>query len=73
MNLTTTSFIEKIKIKNQIFNFVSLQKISEYFKFDLLKLPFSFRILIENIVRCETDISILSREVGKITNRLAGE
>jgi len=73
MNLTTSSFIEKIKIQKKTYNFVSLNKISEYFDFDLLNLPFSYRILIENIVRCEKNPSILVDEVAKVFNQSIGE
>ena len=61
MNITTNTFIEKIKINDNHYDYISLKKISRRFDFDLLKLPFTYRILLENLVRCSEDDESLKR------------
>ena len=51
MNITTNTFIEKIKINDNLYDYISLKKVSRRFDFDLLELPFTYRILVENLVR----------------------
>ena len=40
MNITTNTFLEKIKINDRYYNYISLDKLSEYFNFNLLEIPF---------------------------------
>ena len=62
MNITTNTFIEKIKINDNRYDYISLKKISRHFDFDLFKLPFTYRILLENLVRCsENDESLKNK------------
>ena len=61
MNITTNTFIEKIKINDNHYNFISLKKISERFGINPLKLPFSYRILIENLVRCSENDEFIEK------------
>ena len=73
MNITTKSFIENIKINENNYKYISLDKISNYFEFDILELPFSYRMLVENLVRCSDQKVSLKDEVKKILNYSIGE
>ena len=73
MNITTNTFIEKIKINDNHYNYISLKKISRCFDFDLLKLPFTYRILVENLVRCSQNDESLEKIVTNIKNNIFGD
>ena len=47
----TSNFVDSFRIVNQKFQYISLRKARDFFKFDLNCLPFSYRILLENILR----------------------
>ena len=61
MNITTKSFIENIKINENNYKYISLEKISNYFEFDILKSSFSYRMLVENLVRCSDQKVFIER------------
>ena len=73
MNITTNTFIEKIKINDNPYDYISLKKISRFFDFDLLKLPFTYRILLENLVRCSENDESLKKIVTNIKNNIFGD
>ena len=73
MNITTNTFLEKIKINDRYYNYISLDKLSEYFNFNLLEIPFSYRILIENLVRCKENHEKLDKIVKNIANLNYGD
>jgi len=73
MNITTNTFIEKTKINDNYYDYISLKKISEHFDFDPSKLPFSYRILIENLVRCIENKEFLEKIVTNIKNNVYGD
>ncbi len=66
-------FIDKILINKKQFKYFSLEKTMKFFDYDIKSLPFSFRILIENLIRKKklkaSDISecknIVKRHIGK--------
>ena len=50
-----------------------MDKLSEYFNFNLLEIPFSYRILIENLVRCKENHEKLDKIVKNIANLNYGD
>ena len=73
MNITTKTFIEKTKINDNHYDYISLKKISRSFDFDLLNLPFTYRILLENLVRCSENDESLKKIVINIKNNVFGD
>ena len=57
MNLTTTNFIDSLEL-NKRYNFFSLKKAQDVLEFDISKIPISYRILLENLIRRIDDINI---------------
>ena len=51
MNLTTTNFTDNLKIEKDEYTFISLKKAESKFKFVIDKIPFTYRILLENLIR----------------------
>ena len=66
-------FIDKILINKKQFKYFSLEKTMKFFDYDIKYLPFSYRILIENLIRKKklkaSDISecknIVKSHIGK--------
>ena len=48
MKITTTNFTDNLKVEKNSYNFVSLKKAEKKLNFILEKLPFSYKILLEN-------------------------
>ena len=46
----TSNFVDSLKIVNEKFQYISLPKAEKYFDFKISDLPFSYRILLENIL-----------------------
>ena len=51
MNLTTTNFIEDFKLGSKKYKFISLKRAQNLLNFDISRMPLSYRILLENILR----------------------
>ena len=51
MKITTTNFRDNLKVEKNSYNFVSLKKAEKKLNFILEKLPFSYKILLENLIR----------------------
>ena len=49
--MSNNDFIESVKYSGGVSKFFSLKKVSQHFKFDLDLMPYSLRILLENLVR----------------------
>ena len=73
MNLTTTNFTDNLKIEKTIYKFVSLRKAEEKLNFDLGKLPFSYRILLENIIRKIDNTNIKIDDLKNVINQETGK
>ena len=50
MKITTTNFTDNLKVEKSSYNFVSLKKAEKKLNFILEKLPFSYKILLENLI-----------------------
>lgn len=61
-------FISKIQVNNQAYTYCDLEKVAEEFQADLQKLPYSIRILLENVVRSAKSEEELKANVQKILN-----
>ncbi len=73
MNLTTTNFIDNLKLKKEHYDFVSLRKAEEKFNFDLFNLPFSYRILLENLIRKIDSIGINFKDLQNVIDQQTGK
>ena len=73
MNLTTTNFIDNLKLKKEQYDFVSLIKAEEIFNFNLINLPFSYRILLENLIRKIDSISLNLKDLKNVINQQTGK
>ena len=51
MKFDSSKFLDKIFINEDKLEFYSLKKLQNFFDFDLNTLPFSYRILLENLIR----------------------
>ena len=51
----TNNFKSKIKINNTEYNYFSIEKLSNSLNKDISKLPYSLKILLENILRSDID------------------
>ena len=58
MNLKLNNFLDKILIEKKTFRYYSLKKVEKYLNFNLSTLPFSYRILLENLVRKSKSVSL---------------
>ena len=72
MNLTTTNFIETLEINKKKFKIISLKKIQDKFKFDLSTLPYTYRILLENLIRKKDKIKIKSEDIKNVIDQKVG-
>ncbi len=72
MNLTTTNFIETLEINKKKFKIISLKKIQDKFKFDLSTLPYTYRILLENLVRKKDKIKVKSEDIKNVIDQKVG-
>ncbi len=50
MDFESNKFLDELTFRNN-FSFYSLDKAQELFKFELLSIPFSYRLLLENLIR----------------------
>ncbi len=72
MNLTTTNFIDHIKLDKLSYEFVSLKKAQTKLNFDLSKLPFSYRILLENLIRKIDCLGIELHDLKNVIDQKVG-
>ena len=73
MNLTTTNFKESLRFGKTEYNFFSLKKSQELLEFNLNRIPISYRILLENLIRRKDDINIQLKDLKNIINQKTGE
>ena len=73
MNLTTTNFIDSLEFGKKKYNFFSLRRAEDILDFDLNKIPISYRILLENLIRKKDDINIRVEDLKNIVNQRTGE
>ncbi len=73
MNLTTTNFIETLEINKNKFQIISLKKIQDKFNFDISRLPYTYRILLENIIRKKNEIKIKFEDVQNVIEQRVGQ
>ena len=64
MNLTTNKFIDTLKIERKAFDIVSLEKAEKLLNFELERLPFSYRVLLENLIRKKDELHISEKEIN---------
>jgi len=60
----------QLDVNGQTFNYYSLRKLGE--KFDLAKLPFSMKILLENLLRHEDGVSVTAASIEAVAKWDAG-
>ena len=73
MNLTTTNFTDSLELNKKRYNFFSLKKAQDVLEFDILKIPISYRILLENLIRRIDDINIELEDLKNVINQNTGE
>ena len=73
MNLTTTNFIEDIKSGSEVFEFVSLDRAQNELSFDISKIPYSYRVLLENLLRKIDDFGLTLKDIKNVINQKTGE
>ena len=73
MNLTTTNFLDSLEFEKKKYNFFSLRRAEDILDFDLNKIPISYRILLENLIRKKDDINIRVEDLKNIINQKTGE
>ena len=73
MNLTTTKFTDNLKIEKNNYTFVSLKKAESKFNFIIEKLPFSYRILLENLIRKIDSTNTNKKDLENLINQRTGE
>ena len=64
----TSNFLDSKKIVNQNFKFYSLDKAQNLLEFDLKKLPFCFRVLLENLIRRFDNINTKDLDLQNLVN-----
>ena len=69
----TSNFVDSLKIVNEKFQYISLPKAEKYFKFKISDLPFSYRILLENVLRKFDDSTITVQDVKNLLELKSGK
>ena len=62
--------LSEIEINNKKFKFYSLKKAEENGLEDISKLPKSLKVLLENLLRYEDDVSVTKNQIEAIKNWL---
>ncbi len=73
MNLTTTNFTDKLKIEKDEYTFISLKKAEKKFNFVVDKLPFTYRILLENLIRKKSNTNTSKKDLENLIDQRTGE
>ena len=73
MNLTTSNFIDSLKLDNKEYKIISLKMTGDTFNFNVENIPFSYRILLENIVRRKEELKIPLQDIRNIADQRVGE
>ena len=68
MKFDSSKFLDKIFINEDKLEFYSLKKLENFFDFDLKTLPFSYRILLENLIRNSTKSTNTYYECNDLIN-----
>ena len=68
MHSTTSNFLENLNILNRKFQYVSLNKAEKILNFDIKKLPFCYRILLENLIRKIDGKNITKKDLKNLIN-----
>ncbi|MBF91723.1 MAG: aconitate hydratase AcnA [Rickettsiales bacterium] len=69
----TSNFVDSLKIVNEKFQYISLSKAEKYFDFKISELPFSYRILLENVLRKFDDSTITVKDVKNLITLKSGK
>lgn len=72
MKLGKDSFATKSKLKvgDRIYQYFSLQKLADQHFKEIKKLPFSLKILLENLVRFEDDVTVTRQDIEAVADWL---
>ena len=73
MNLTTTNFIENFKFGSNEYKFVSLDKAQNHLNFDIFRIPLTYRILLENLLRKIDDLDLKINDIRNVINLRIGK
>ena len=73
MKITTTNFTDNLKVEKNSYNFVSLKKAEKKLNFILEKLPFSYKILLENLIRNIDNTGVKRSDLENLFNRKVGK
>ena len=73
MKITTTNFTDNLKVEKNSYNFVSLKKAEKKLNFILEKLPFSYKILLENLIRNIDNTGVKRSDLENLIKRKAGK
>ena len=72
MKFESNIFLDEFLVEGQKFKFYNLKKAQNIFNFDILKLPFSYRILLENLTRKYNSKSPNNLECNDLVNMKFG-
>ena len=73
MKITTTNFTDNLKVEKNSYNFVSLKKAEKKLNFILEKLPFSYKILLENLIRNIDNTGVKRADLENLIKRKVGK
>ena len=73
MNLTTTNFIEDFKLGLKEYKFISLKKAQNELDFEISRIPLSYRILLENLLRKIDDLKLKIHDIRNVINLRIGK
>ena len=73
MKFDSSKFLDKIFINEDKLEFYSLKKLQNFFDFDLNTLPFSYRILLENLIRNSSKSTNTYSECDDLINFKVGK
>ncbi len=72
MHLVENKYLKKKKINGEFFQLYCLKKVEKIYGFDAKKLPFSFRILLENIIRKKKNSTKEDKEIEDLVRKKVG-
>ena len=72
MHLVENKFLKNKYIGNKQYKIYCLRETEKIFGYDAKKLPFTYRILLENIIRRKNDLNKEDKEISSLIERKTG-
>ena len=73
MHLEENKYLKKKKINDKVYSFYCLKEAEKIFKFKIQTLPFSFRILLENLIRKKKDSDKNNLDIKNLVEKKNGK